>query len=367
MKKFISYSIFLFIFLFSCQKKEFNEAELTKALLNHSFYPLTEVEVKELVKGGVKAIKEKDKNFDIIKMKGKRIKKKDEGNKERTFYFPFILKKEKNRYLIIKVFDYSIAYEAGLKNGILNTINENPLPDDPCTANSHISKKDILALSFNDGRADWKMIVKKEIDVVPFVWSAMINNDTAYVNLVSLSKNSSVFFKNNITNLIKRGAKKLIIDLRDVSAGNYDETAKIIGFFSKDGKNYYIKSSKEGYSKIFSSNENVFKDLKLVVIINKKTSLLGEIIAQSLKEWGAITIGEKTNGVVYITKLFKVANDSAAQITVAKLYPPSGADIDNGINPDFNISYMQYKKYGITYVIDCDPTILKAEEVLKST
>ncbi|MCX7641150.1 MAG: S41 family peptidase [Elusimicrobiales bacterium] len=354
-------------FCFSCQNRDFNKDELVKAIYNHSFYQLSIDEAKMLVDKGITAIKEKDKNFEIIKIKGKRVKRKDNREQEIEFFYPFLIKKQKEQYLIIKVFDYTIASEAGLKNGILNTL-DNELPsEDPCTLNNFISKRDTLAISFNDGKADWKMIVKKEMNVFPFVWSAMINDDTAYLNIMSLTKNSSTFLKNNITNLIKRGAKKLIFDLRDVSAGNYEEVAKIIGFFSKDGRNYYIKSSKEGYSKNFIYVDNVFKDLRLVVLVNKRTALLGEIIAQAFKDWGALVIGEKTSGSIYITKIFKVGNNSAAQLSIAKLYPPSGKDLDEGIIPDFNLIYINYKKYSLTYVIDCDPLISKAEEILKTT
>lgn len=360
--------MFLFIIFcfFSCQKKDYNKDELVKALVNHSFYPITFDEAKDLVIKGLGKIKEKDKNFELVYLKGKDKKKYDDKNFENVYYYPFVLKKVNDIYLIIKVFDYSFAYEAGLKNSILKSINDKTLNIDPCSLNSYIMNSDMLNIVFNDGKADWRMVIKKEINFFPFVWSAMINEDTAYVNVISLSKNSSLFFKNNITNLLKRGAKKLILDLRDVSVGNYEEVAKIVGFFSKDGKNYYIKSSKEGYSKTFLSGENVFKDLKIVVLINKKTSLLGEVIAQSLKEWGAVTVGEKTAGMPYITQLFKVGNNTAARLSVAKLYPPSGKDLDEGVAPDFSVAYIDYRKYGLTYVIDCDIAISKAEEVLKS-
>ncbi|MCX7905534.1 MAG: S41 family peptidase [Elusimicrobiales bacterium] len=365
MKK-IKFLFILFVFIISCQKKDYNKEELIKAIYNHSFYPLSLDEVRTLVNKGVDAIKEKDKNFEIMKIKGRKTRKNDsiKSREKIEFFYPFIVKKQNERYLIVKVFDYTIASEAGLKNGILNTL-DNELPsDDPCKLNDMISKRDILSISFNDGKADWKMVIKKEMNVFPFVWSTMINNDTGYLNIISLTKNSSVFLKNNVTNLIKRGAKKIIIDLRDVSSGNYEEVAKIIGFFSKDGRNYCIKSSKEGYSKDFQYSDNLFKNIKLAVLVNRKTALLGEVIAQSLKEYGALLIGEKTAGSPYITKVFKVGNNSAARLSVAKLYSPSGKDIDEGIIPDFNVTYINYKKYGLTYVIDCDPVISKAEEVL---
>lgn len=367
MKKSVIFLFFIFSF-FSCQRKEYSKEELIKAFVNHSFYPIGVEEAREIVNKGIEKIKEKDKNFELLSLKGKRIKKADVKSDERIYYYPFILKKNKDIYLIIKVFDYSFAYDAGLKNSVLNSINEQQIANmDPCSINMYLMNNDTINIIFNDGKADWKMVVKKEINFFPFVWSAMINENTAYVNLVSLSKNSSTFFKNNLINLSKRGMKKIILDLRDLSVGNYEEAAKIISFFSKDESNYYIYSSKEGYSKKFSFIDGSFKNIKIAVLVDRKTALLGEIIAQSLKEFGAVIIGEKTAGMPYITQIFKVGNNSAAKLTVAKLYPPSGIDLDSGITPDFNVVYLYYKKYGLTYVVDCDPTILKAEEVLKTT
>lgn len=357
---------FLFFSFFSCQKRDYNKEELIKALVNHSFYSISLEEAKALVNKGLNGIKEKDKNFELIFLKGKRIKK-DNKNIETDYYYPFILKKVNDRYLMIKVFDYSFAYEAGLKNSVLSTINDQAPNMDPCSLNSYLYNNDTINITFNDGKADWRMTVKKEINYFPFVWSAMINDNTAYINLISVSKNSSIFFKNNLINLSRRGMKKVILDLRDVSAGNYDEAAKIISFFSKDKSNYYISSSKDGYSKKFSFEDGTFKDLKIAILIDRKTALLGEVIAQSLKDYGSIVVGEKTAGMPYITQMFRVGNNSVARLTIAKLYPPSGKDLDEGINPDINIVYLYYKKYGLTYVIDCDPVILKAEEVLKTT
>ncbi len=353
------------LLFFSCQKRDYDKKLLATALLNHSYYSFDEQMVKRLVAEGPSAIKKIDKNFEIVYIKGKVLKKSEDENK-RIFYYPFILKKDKERYFIVKVFDYTIAYDAGLRNGVLYTIDGSSPLADPCRLNEYISKKESLLLSYNDGRSDNKIIVKKEMTSFPFVWSMMLNTDTAYINLISLSNKSSVYFKNNISNLLNRGVKKLIIDLRDVSVGNYQEAANILSYFSKDSKNYFIKSSKEGYSKKFNVSITPFKDIPVAVLVDRKTSLLGEVIAQGLKDWGAFVVGEKTNGVVYITKMFKVANDAAARITIAKLYPPSGKDMDDGITPDFDIRYPEYKKYAVSYVIDCDVVVMKAAELLGS-
>jgi len=357
-------SVLLLFSFFSCHKKEYNEKELLKAFLNHSYYSYSETDIKNAMKRGMSGIKAIDKNFEIIPLKGKRVKKVEKNNKA-EFFYPFILKKHGNNYLIVKVFDYSIAFEAGLKNGVLNSINSKNIDMlDPYVLEKEIENSEELSISFNDGKGDWNMKLKKELKSFPFVWSLALDENSAYVNLLSISKNSAEYFKNNITNISRRGIKNLIIDLRGVSGGNYDDAAIITGYFSKDKKSYSIKSSKKGYNKEFIITENPFTNFNLIVLTDGETKLLGEIMAQTLKENGAVIVGEKTGADIYITKLFKVGNNSAANITVAKLYPPSQKDMDDGLIPDYTVSFSEYRKFAVRYVIDSDPVIAKAMELL---
>jgi len=357
--------VFALIFgIISCSKKEYSEKDIIEAFVKHGYLDFKEEQVRDTLKKGLINLKKLDKNFEIINLKGKLVKSPSK-KETREFYYPFVLKKFKNDYLIVKVFDYSIAYESGLRNGILKTINGKIPSPNPCELNKEIDESKDLKLSFNDGKADWSINLKKEISIFPFVWSSIVDDGIAYVNLVSLAKNSSKFFLNNLTNLRKRGIEKIILDLRDVNGGDYLEAAKIAGYFSKNKTTYHIKSSKKEYTRDFDIDENIFSDMNVVLIVNKKTALLGEIIAWTLKENGAIVVGEDTANQLYITKMFKVGKDTAVIISVAKLFPPSLTDINGPIIPDYKAVYSNYKKYGFTYVFDCDDAFLKAFEVIR--
>jgi carboxyl-terminal processing protease len=356
---------FVFILIgVSCSNKEYSEKRIIEIFVKHGYQEFKEEEVRNLLKKGLNSLKEIDKNFEMINTKKKSPELSYDKKLNKLFY-PFILKRIEDNYFIVKVFDYSIAYESGLRNGILKAINGKILSPNPCELNKEIDESKDLKLSFNDGKADWSINLKREISIFPFVWSSIVDDGIAYVNLVSLAKNSSKFFLNNLTNLRKRGIEKIILDLRDVSGGDYLEAAKIAGYFSKNKTTYHIKSSKKEYTRDFDIDENVFSNMKVVVIVNKKTALLGEIIAWALKESGAIVVGEDTANQLYITKMFRVRKDTAVIISVAKLFPPSLTDINGPIIPDYKAVYSNYKKYGFTYVFDCDEAFLKAFEIIK--
>jgi len=350
--------------LFSCTKKEYREKDIVEAFLKHGYNKFSEEEVRNALDKGIINLKKLDKNFELINIKGK-IKKTPSAKSFSEFYYPFILKKRGDDYLIVKVFDYTIAYEAGLRNGIFKSLNGKIPSKIPCQLNDEINKANEIRISFNDGNADWSVNLTKEMSVFPFIWSSIVDDGIAYVNLIALSKNSSRYFFNNITNLIKRGVNKIILDLRDVSGGDYLEAANIAGYFSKNKKTYQIRSSKKGYNRNFEVLDNPFSDVKVVVIVNKKTSLLGEIVAWVLRENEAIVVGENTANQLYITKMFKVGENSVISISVAKLFPPSLSDINTPLIPDYYAIYPNYKKYAITYVLDCDDAFSKALEVIK--
>lgn len=351
-----------FFFLFSCSKREYNVNQLAKALVKHSYYSLTEQEAQKLAES-VTEIKKVDKKFKLIDL-DKEIIKKGKSSKVKK-EFPFLIKKYLDKYYIVKVFNYSFAYQAGLRNALLNSVNNNNVSSySPSELNNLIKNSEDLIISFNNSKADYTMKLKREISVFPFSWSAVLSKYTAYINIMSFEKGFVNWLSEDIFRYKKNGIRNLVIDLRGVSFGSYKDVADFISLFSKKGNvAYYVKSSKKGYTETFFIDKeyNKFSDFNLFVLVDRNTVLLGEIAAQALREnSNAVIIGEKTSGEIYLTKLFRVGYKKAAQITIAKLYPPSGKDLDDGVIPDIQAVYRDYNKFKLTYVLDLDNALMAA-------
>jgi carboxyl-terminal processing protease len=79
---------------------------------------------------------------------------------------------------------------------------------------------------------------------------------------------------------------------------------------------------------------------KVAVIINGGSASASEIMAGALRDRRAVKlVGEKTFGKGSVQELIDFSDGSAAKITVAKWYTPSGSQINGeGLTPDIVVT-----------------------------
>ena len=113
----------------------------------------------------------------------------------------------------------------------------------------------------------------------------------------------------------KAGNKKVLLDLRDVSAGDMPEAMRAANLFLKDGA---INST-----------------APMVVLVNRGTAGPGEVVAAALLDnKRADLVGEKTFGEGAQQKTFELPDGGALILSVAKYESPSGKKIeDEGVTP----------------------------------
>ncbi len=190
--------------------------------------------------------------------------------------------------------------------------------------------------------------VKKERFLFPRIFGFPLSRTAAYIRVGSFFKGSSNIIEQGLAGLIKMGAKSIIIDLRYNNDGSMHELAKSINLFYPAKKLMFsVKSERPGYTKDFhSSVAGKFSKIKIIILVNKDTSMSGEIFAQALKENNkAFILGSKTAGKVSIQKTFKLSGKEGLSITVAKLFPPSGIDMaGKGLDIDFKVELDEQKE-----------------------
>ncbi|MCK5583995.1 MAG: hypothetical protein KAI33_09395 [Elusimicrobiales bacterium] len=205
--------------------------------------------------------------------------------------------------------------------------------------------------------------IKKEKFLFPRIFGFPLNQNTAYVKVGSFFKGSSKIIEQGLTGLIKTGAKSIILDLRYNNGGNINELSRSINLFSPDKKLMFsVKSHKPGYAKDFhSKGKGKFSEVKLIILVNKDTSMSGEIFAQVLKENNkAFIMGSETAGKVSIQKTFKLLRGEGLSITVAKLFPSSGIDISGkGVDIDFKINTQDEKNLKELWLTGSSIVLLK--------
>ncbi len=139
----------------------------------------------------------------------------------------------------------------------------------------------------------------------------------------------------DITNLEKQGAKRLILDLRHCSEGSPEEGVALANLFMDKGLIGYTQGQKSPKQEFQASPSKQITKLPLTVLTNRATAGAAEIAAAALLDSKrADVVGERTYGDAAIRKTVTLDDGSALILSVAKFYDPNGKAIqDNGVTP----------------------------------
>jgi carboxyl-terminal processing protease len=134
----------------------------------------------------------------------------------------------------------------------------------------------------------------------------------------------------------KAGNKKILLDLRDVAAGDMAEATRLANFFLKDGTIATLEGQKvEKQTFTADASKAVNTTAPLVVLVNRGTAGPAELAAAALGDnKRADLVGEKTFGEGAQQKTFELPDGAALILSVAKYESPSGKKLqDDGVTP----------------------------------
>ena len=258
----------------------------------------------------------------------------------------------------------SPAYKAGIKAGdvIVSVDGVEYGYDELNTIADHIKGEagtKVKLVIERDGKNIDFEIERAKIETNP-ITSKMLEKDIGYLNLPSFDKDVSKKLKEKIDDLIAKGAKSLILDLRNNGGGMVDECEEITDLFlDKDKTIMTTKDKKGNVQKSVTKNKKTY-DLPLVILVNENTASASEILTGALKDNNRIkVIGTKTYGKGVIQSVFNLSDGSGLKITTAEYFTPNGIEINKkGITPDIEVKLPDTVK-SVYAVEEKDDTQLK--------
>jgi carboxyl-terminal processing protease len=136
--------------------------------------------------------------------------------------------------------------------------------------------------------------------------------------------------------LINRGAKSLILDLRDNSGGLLDASIESSRLFLEDGLVVVEERSGMESQLFYVREKGLSSEIPMVVLVNAGTASAAEVVAASLKDNGrAPLIGETTFGKGSVQVILELSDGSSLHVTSARWLTPNGKVIDGiGLVPD---------------------------------
>ena len=253
----------------------------------------------------------------------------------------YIGKKDK-QIVIIAPMPGSPAEEAGLKSGdmILKIEGQSTAQMNTEEASQMIrgpagSKVLLLVGRLSEKEPFEVNLVRREIKV-DSVKSEM-RGTLAYIRIQQFILPTTGDFKKALVDAYQKGAKGIILDLRDNPGGILSEAVDVSSQFLTRGIAVKIvdKDGIESVQKVKPGG--IARDLPVIVLVNGGSASASEIVAGALQDNGRAKLaGQKTFGKASVQNFVKLDDGSAIKITTAHYYTPNGTLISGtGLTPDY--------------------------------
>lgn len=247
-----------------------------------------------------------------------------------------------DQLLIIAPLPETPASKAGLRAGdkILAIDDRSTLGMDVSTAVEFIRGPATSSVKLTILREGWQKpndfnIHRAKINV-PAVMFSMKPDNIAYFRVMQFNENTDPEFDRYIKEAKAKGARGVVLDLRNNPGGYLDSAVTMASEWIADGKIVSEKFSDGKTKDRTTEGLHRLSGMKTVVLINKGSASASEIVAGALKDHKVATIlGETTFGKGSVQDFQTLPDGSAIKVTVAEWLTPNGNNInEKGIAPD---------------------------------
>src|SRR6478752_3565470 len=225
-------------------------------------------------------------------------------------------------------------------------------------------------------------IVRDKIKVSNVVYQGIVEGDIGYLKLDDFTPGAGKEVEEAVIKLKEKGAKKIILDLRDNPGGLLYEAVNIVNVFIPKGLEVVATKGKvqDGNKSYVTLNNPIDTEIPLAVLTSNGSASASEIVAGALQDYDrAVLVGQKTFGKGLVQTTRQLAYKAQLKVTTAKYYIPSGRCIqaldythrkkDGTVEKFADSLKSEFKTKGGRKVFDgggLDPDVLVKSEFLGS-
>ena len=276
-----------------------------------------------------------------------------------------------NEIVIYDTIKGSPAAESGIKSGDILIAVDNVACNgddfDKITEKIKGTKGTEVSLKIKrDKNEEHVFTMKRDKVVVENIESQMIDSEIGYIYIKSFEGDATFKqFREAYDNLVSKGMKKLIVDVRNNGGGIMEQALYIGELFCNPNQKLIIEKDKDGLEKTtLSKNEKVIT-MDTILLVNQYSASASEILAGILKEnvQNVKIVGVKTYGKGVVQGLFTLPDQSGLKLTIEEYFTPKHSEINGiGITPDVEVKDYQFKG---ELDKDNDKQFIKALKLLK--
>lgn len=172
-------------------------------------------------------------------------------------------------------------------------------------------------------------IVRDNIPIQSVPYAFMLTPTTGYIMMRNFSARTTEELSAALHELSAQGMRELVLDLRGNSGGYLNAAVDVSDLFLQGGKKIvYTLGRVPGSSEEYYATDNDrddFSQLALVVLIDHGSASASEIVSGAIQDWDrGIVAGRTSFGKALVQRQYRLRNEGALLLTVARYYTPSG-------------------------------------------
>ncbi|MCS7207762.1 MAG: S41 family peptidase [Dehalococcoidia bacterium] len=203
-----------------------------------------------------------------------------------------------------------------------------------------------------------EVTIVRDIIRLESVFMNMMSDGVAYIRISAFYENTEPSFVQKVQEARQKGAKGIVLDLRNNPGGYLSVAVNITSHFLKSGLVVYEVDGNGRRTDWRVRPGGIATDIPLVVLVNQFSASGSEVVAGALQDHGrAQVVGTKTLGKGSVNLLRPLSDGGGLYYTYAHWYTPNGRLIEGqGLTPDVEVPAIARRG---------DPQLEKALEVLK--
>jgi carboxyl-terminal processing protease len=245
---------------------------------------------------------------------------------------------------VLRVFEKSPAETSGIRRGdvIVEVDGRSLAGVDSGVATSRIKGPSgtSVQLSVVSPGADSarRVSVKRERISVPVASGRIVERDgkkLGVVELTGFSAGAHGLLRREIDELLRKGAKGIVLDLRGNGGGLLSEAVLVSSIFIENGKIVSVRGRSRAERSQDAQGDAIKKNIPVAVLVDRGSASASEIVTGALRDRDRATVvGTRTFGKGLVQEVNRLSNGGVLDLTVANYYLPDGETITKaGIKP----------------------------------
>jgi carboxyl-terminal processing protease len=152
-----------------------------------------------------------------------------------------------------------------------------------------------------------------------------------YVDLTQFSENAGAEVRAQVQKMRHKGARALILDLRDNGGGLLEQAVATASIFIQSGTIVSTDGRSIARQVYLAKGDAIPASIPLVVLVNRDTASSAEIVSAALQQRARATlVGTHTYGKGVFQEIQPLLNGGALDFTVGEYFTPDGENLGAG-------------------------------------